>query len=448
MELNYHTMISLKTISSFRNSLKKFESQARNSGWLVFDSIAKNLFNFVSVIFVARYLGPSQYGLLSYSMGFVGMFTSLITLGLDNLSVREISNGNKQEINKILGSSFLLKLIGYLVMTLIILASTLFFKTNEIASSQLIYFLTAGYIFHTVFAIDYFFQANLQSRKTVLSNQIGLTVGFIFKIVAVYLELPLVYFAVAFILESLLIALSLFFSYQRSNSVFHWKIDKKIIKFLLLASLPIIVSGLINSFFRRFDQVLIQNILGSTENGYYSVSKKISESIYFIPAAISMSIFPTLVRISKDKRKFDSIYMKMSSMLFFVSIAIVLLVVSLSDILIPALFGQEFIKSAYLLKVSILAAPFVFLDSLNIRWLLINNKQKFFIVSSLFGLLTTISMNIFLLNRVGVLGAAVSYPISWFINSFLIYLIIPQTREGVLLQVKAILKTPKYIKDN
>ncbi|MBU1033813.1 flippase [Patescibacteria group bacterium] len=440
-------MIFSKTIISLKSNIKQFESQAKNSGWLVFDSIAKNIFNFVSAIFLARYLGPSQYGLLSYSMGFTGMFTSLITLGLDNLSVREISGSSKKEINKILGSSFALKLIGYFVMVLIIITSTLFLKTNAPESGKLIFFLTAGYLFHTIFAIDYFFQANLQSKKTVISNQIGITVGFIFKIFAIYLKLPLIYFAISFILESLLIALSMFFSYQKANSIFNWRIDKKIMRFLLMASLPIIISGLINSFFRRFDQVLIQNILGSTENGYYAVSKKISESIYFIPAAISMSIFPTLVKISKDKKRFESIYMKMSSILFFTSVAIVICVISLSDLLIPMLFGQKFISSALLLKISILAAPFVFLDSLNIRWLLINNKQKYYIVSSLFGLVTTILMNIVLLNKIGVIGAAISYPISWFINSFLIYLLIPQTRRGVILQIKSILLTPRFIKN-
>jgi len=440
-------MIFSKSIISLKDNIKRFELQAKNSGWLVFDSISKNVFNFVSAIFLARYLGPSQYGLLSYSVGFTAMFASLITLGLDNLSVKEISGNSKKEINKILGSSFALKLIGYCVMVAIIIISTLFLKANEPASGQLIFFLTAGYLFHTVFAIDYFFQANLQSKKTVISNQIGITVGFIFKLLAVYFKLPLIYFVISFILESLLIALFMFFSYQRSNSIFSWQIDKKIMKTLLLASLPIIVSGLINSFFRRFDQVLVQNLLGSTENGYYSVSKKISESIYFIPAAISMSIFPTLVKISKDKKKFDSIYMKMSSILFFISMTIVIFIVAFSDFLIPTLFGQEFSSAAFLLKISILAAPFVFLDSLNIRWLLINNKQKYYIVSSLFGLVTTISMNIFLLNKIGVAGAAISYPVSWFINSFLIYLLIPQTREGVFLQIRSILLTPRFIRN-
>lgn len=440
-------MIFSQAIISLKNNAKRFESQAKNSGWLVFDSISKNIFNFISAIFLARYLGPNQYGLLSYAMGFTGMFTSLITLGLDNLSVREISISENKEKNKILGSSFALKFIGYLVMALIVVISTLFFKTNEVESNQLIFSLTLGYLFHTFFVIDYFFQANLQSKRTVISNQIGITIGFIFKIVAISLKLPLIYFAISFVLESMLIAISLFFNYQKFNSIFYWKVDKKIMSYLLLASLPIIVSGLINSFFRRFDQVLVQNILGSTENGYYSVSKKISESIYFIPAAISMSIFPTLVKISKDKKRFESIYMKMSSILFFTSVAIVIFVVSLSDFLIPMLFGKEFTSSALLLKISILAAPFVFLDSLNIRWLLINDKQKYYIVSSLFGLVTTISMNIILLNEIGILGAAISYPISWFMNSFLIYLIIPQTREGVILQIKSILETPRFLKN-
>lgn len=428
------------------NKLIKYQSEIKNSSWLFFDSIGKNIFNFLSVIFVARHLGPEKYGLLSYAMGFVGMFTSLITLGLDNVSVREISKKNEIETKEILGSSYILKLIGYFLMTLIISLSILFLKTNSENSTELIIIITIAYFFHAFFTIDYYFQAKLLSKKTVISNQLGILLGFIFKIVSISLGLQLNFFAIAFVVESFFIASFLLINYQRNKSIIEWKFNFEIAKILIISSLPIIISGLINSFFRRFDQIMVQNTLGSVNNGYYSVAKKISESIYFIPTAISISIFPTLVKLRNNEKKLNYLFSQTSALLLVSSIIIIIVVIFASDWIIPIVFGKEYIPSVQLLKFSILACPFVFLDSINTRMLLIKNYQKYFIYSSMIGLISTIILNKILLTKLGILGASISYSLSWFVGSFLIYLIIPETRNNIIIQTKSILFLPKLVK--
>ena len=44
-------------------------------------------------IYVARYLGPERYGLLSYALSFVWLFSSLASFGLNNILVRELVQG-------------------------------------------------------------------------------------------------------------------------------------------------------------------------------------------------------------------------------------------------------------------------------------------------------------------------------------------------------------------
>ena len=78
-------------------------------------------------IYVARYLGPERFGLLSYANSFVGLFTAIATLGLDGIVVRELVKLPGQR-DKLLGTSFLLKVAGSLVMWLMILIA-IFFST-------------------------------------------------------------------------------------------------------------------------------------------------------------------------------------------------------------------------------------------------------------------------------------------------------------------------------
>ena len=63
-------------------------------------------------IWVARYLGPKEFGVFNYASSFMAFFSVLTTLGLDGIVVRElVKDSNKS--NTILGSSFGLKLLGF-----------------------------------------------------------------------------------------------------------------------------------------------------------------------------------------------------------------------------------------------------------------------------------------------------------------------------------------------
>ena len=71
-------------------------------------------------IYVARYLGPERFGLLSYANSFVGIFLALATLGLDDVVVRELVKTPELR-EKLLGTAFWLKLFGTLLMWVAIL---------------------------------------------------------------------------------------------------------------------------------------------------------------------------------------------------------------------------------------------------------------------------------------------------------------------------------------
>lgn len=84
-----------------------------NTAWLMGEKILRIFMGLFVGIWVARYLGPEQFGLLSYAQSFVFLFTAIATLGLDSIVVRELVKDSSQR-NVLLGTAFTLKLIGSL----------------------------------------------------------------------------------------------------------------------------------------------------------------------------------------------------------------------------------------------------------------------------------------------------------------------------------------------
>ena len=62
-------------------------------------------------IWVARYLGPEKFGLLSYVLAFTAIFSGTARLGLDGIMVRELVN-HPEKRDTYLGTAFWLKMLG------------------------------------------------------------------------------------------------------------------------------------------------------------------------------------------------------------------------------------------------------------------------------------------------------------------------------------------------
>ncbi len=83
---------------------------ARNSIILFGSNIISKSFTFFYIIFMARHLGKSDFGVFSFAFAFCGLFVLLTDLGLDKLTVREVSR-DKQAAEKYIGNFVLIKII-------------------------------------------------------------------------------------------------------------------------------------------------------------------------------------------------------------------------------------------------------------------------------------------------------------------------------------------------
>ena len=88
-------------------SLRK-NKVVKNAGWIIGGKVANKLLAFVVGIFAARYLGPSNYGLINYAAAYAAFFASLCTLGINSVIVKNFVDHPDQQ-GETIGTTLLLR---------------------------------------------------------------------------------------------------------------------------------------------------------------------------------------------------------------------------------------------------------------------------------------------------------------------------------------------------
>jgi O-antigen/teichoic acid export membrane protein len=184
---------------------------------------------------------------------------------------------------------------------------------------------------------------------------------------------------------------------------------------------------------------MIGRMLSATAVGLYSVSVKFSELWYFIPSVFANSFFPKLIKIKGDGIQYRNVCLKLLKLLFIISFSIAVVLSLFAEKLIGGLYGPSFLASAFALKISIWTAIFVFWGVAAGNMLVIENLNKHNLYKSVQGLVLNVVLNLVLIPRMGINGAAIATLISQIYASYLYYLFPKQTRHIFLLQSKSIL---------
>ena len=194
-------------------------------------------------VYVARYLGPERFGLLSYAMSFVGLFTALATLGLDGIMVRELVNAPERK-DELLGTAFWLKAGGAILMWIGI-AVAIPFTNNDSQTNILIAIIAFGVIFQAFNVIDFNYQAEVKFKYVVYAHLASLIISSLIKLVLVWIAASLVWFACVFLLDAMVLAVGMTAMYlKNTGKIWYWKWRWQTARVLLKDSWPLILSGM------------------------------------------------------------------------------------------------------------------------------------------------------------------------------------------------------------
>lgn len=420
----------------------------KNTSWLFAEKIFRMIVGLFVGIWVARYLGPEQYGLLTYAHSFVGLFVAFATLGLDGIVVRELVKDESRR-DELLGTAFGLKIIGTFLV-LLFLAVAIHFTSNDSYTNTLVFIIASATIFQSFNVIDMYFQSKVLSKYVVYANVLVLFVTSIVKIALILNEASLIWFVWVALFNSSLLALGYVYFYLHNKlSISSWKFKKDVAVGLLKDSWPLILSGLVISIYMKIDQVMIKEMSDSGAVGQYAAAIRLSEAWYFLPMVITSSLFPAIINAKKvSEELYYARLQKLYDLIVWMAIAIALPMTFLSDWAVNFLYGEQYNQAGSVLMIHIWAGVFVFLGVASGKWLLSENLQIFSTINTTIGAVVNIYLNYILIPKIGIEGAAWATLVSYFIAAYLSLLFWKPTRVNFFnlsrtLSIKRILNVKK-----
>ncbi len=426
---------NIETRINFKS--ETFKKYFKITSWLFAEKIFRILISFVVTIFVIRYLGPKDFGDLSYAISFYGLFSAISILGLESISIRELVKYPEKR-DSIIGSVFFLRLAGG-VVTIILIALTLYISGEPADISILILIISTSAIFQSFSVIDYYFRAEVKAKYSVYVMTASVLFTSSLKILLIILEAPLIYFAIVFSVDFFIAAAGFLLVYKHNKlKIINWEFRKETAMNLLKNSWPLILSGLVIAIYTKIDQVMIKNMLDSKELGYYATAVKLSEAWYFIPIALTNSLFPAIINAKKVSNKFYLNRMqKLYDILAWMAISIAVPVSIFSQDIINILYGSEFQSAAPVLTIYIWAGVAVFLGVASSQYLITENFTKLSFFRTLIGMVINVILNLVLIPKYGIIGAAYATLISYSAATFSL-IFIKKTSYQIVMMLKSI----------
>jgi O-antigen/teichoic acid export membrane protein len=359
-------------------------------------------------VWVARYLGPAQFGLFSYSVAFAALFSSISRLGLDSIVVRNLVREPNQR-DLYLGTAFWLKLCGALVM-LVVVGIAMQLTSSDVITKIYIFIIASGAIFQAFEVVDFYFRSKVLSKFVSICKLTQLLVSSLLKLYLIFIQADLIWFVLVSLMDQLTLAVSFFISYRYQRlggfyRYFNWGIAKQ----LLHDSWPLILGGLVVAIYMRIDQIMIKEILGEEAVGKYSAAVRLSELWYFVPVIMVNSLFPSVVNAKNVNEKlYHTRLQRLFTTLVWMAIAFAVPMIFLSDSLITLLYGEAYKEAGQVLMVHAWAGIFVSLGAASGVWYISENLQQYAFYRTLLGAIINVVLNFILIPIYGMIGAALA----------------------------------------
>jgi len=403
-----------------------------NTAWMMGDQVARQVVGLLVGVWLARYLGPQQFGQLSYAFAVVLIVSPVAMLALDEISIRRMARDPACR-DEILGTSFVLMLAAGLLAYILTMATILFSRPDDHLVLWLVGILAASIIVQAFIAIEFWFESQMQWKHTVYAKTSAFMLVNVVKIVLILLKTPLIVFAWIGLAETVAGSLGLLMVYRyRGFSIRAWRFSRAVAKTLLRDSWPLVFSTILTMIYLRIDQIMIGNMIGSEELGVYSVAVRISEAWYFIPSVISSAVFPVIVKTEAlSEHLFYTQMQKLYNWMALLAYGVALPVAYFSEEVIHLLFSAAYMNAAPLLAILIWAGVFISLGAARQVFIVSKNRTRVNLVSIASGSALNVVLNYVLIPLHGAMGAAAATFISyWFAVHGTCFLLKPLRKTG------------------
>lgn len=425
---------------------KHIQPYFANTSWLFLENMTRSVIGLFVLGYMARYLGPQQYGQLSFAIAFVLIPSVLAGLGLRDIVVRDLVKG-EDKVDEILATALILKFLGGIIVCFICLGAIMLIRPADIITWWLVGILATSSIFMAFEVTDFWFQSQVKSKYTVISKLIVFLTVSLLRILFIYFKAPLIAFALTFLLEIMLQSGAFLIAYRISGkSIKIFQATWNRAKDLLSTCCPVVFGAFALYIQSYIDQIMLGQMLGDAEVGQYSAALRIVEFFIIFPTIICSSIAPAITRAKmKDKDIYQHYLLNTYRFMFILFILMVIPILLCARIIISSLYGPAYQYSAGLLSLLSFRLFFANFGIVRNQLFIVNDGLfKYSLFTASIGAITNILLNLMLIPKYHSFGAIGASMISFSITIFVIDAFYSRTRGNIKIMVQAITSFPKF----
>ena len=418
-----------------------FNKIFKNASWIIVCKILQSILNLFIGMITVRYLGPSNYGLISYAASIAAFFVPIMHLGLTSTLVQELLSDPENE-GKILGTSIGMNALTGVISMIGIYAFCMIAHQDEKETIIVCVLYSFTLLFQAAEMSQYWFQAKLMSKYPSIIALIAYIVASIYKIYILISNKDIYWFAITHVIEACVVSLSLMLVYYRLSDKklgFSFALGKR----LFSRSKYYIISGMAVIILQYTDKFMLKNMIGDEVTGYYSVAVMCAGLFSFVYAAIVDSMRPQILQQKKvSEKKYEESLSILYALIFYISLIQCIITTALADVLVFVLYGEAYMPAVEVLRVSVWVITFSFIGSVTSIWILGENKNRMIVWIGLFGAGTNILLNLIFIPRFGAVGAAFASFLTQLLKNFIFCFLVKPLRHSMTLLLRGI--NPKF----
>lgn len=393
-------------------------SLMKNSSYMLLYNVLNMVFPFISGIYVARVLLPSDIGQVSYAQNIVTYFVIFSFLGIPTYGLREASRckNNKEQLNKLFSELFIINFISTVFFSLIYLI--IVFSVPLFFAKYRIYLIAGLLIPLNIIDFTWLFEGVEDFKFISIRNIVIKVISFCLLIFFVRGSEDLI--AYVFILVfgtggSFLI--NVFYGRKVVRFTLRGLEFKKHLKSIML----LVVVNFAIEVYTLIDTTMLGIMCGNESVAYYSYATKIYKVFLQIINTLTIVIVPRLSESFNRNNidEFNSILSKVLNYIILFSFPIIIEIFFEADKAILFLYGDNYLTSANILRVLsliIFISPIGYL--LGSRVCLVVGKESKMVIAVVIGSVINVILNLFLINLYAEIGAAIASLISEIVVMF------------------------------
>ena len=415
----------------------KTKQVLKNARWIIICKIVQSVIQLVIGMISARYLGPSNYGLINYAASIVAFLMPVMKLGLNATLVNELLDDRKKE-GETIGTAITMNILSSLLCMVGVAAFCFMANPGETETIIVCILYSTSIFFAALEMMQYWFQYKLLSKYSSLSMLGAYVVVSLYKVFLLVTGKSIYWFAVSHSIEYGIIGILLIVLYLKIGEQkfsFSWQAARR----MLDCSKHYIVSGLMVVIFQNTDHIMLTMMSGKAENGYYSAAITCAGVAQFVYLAITDSFRPLILAAKKEESSgYEYNLSRLYSIIIYLALAQSVVFTLFAPLIIHILYGADYTASVSVLKILVWYCAFSYMGTIRNIWILAEGKQKILPWINLSGAVFNVLLNAVLIPFWGACGAAFASLMTQIFANLILGFIIKPLRQNNRIMLKGI----------